>query len=482
MKRIPLLDAVVFLSALMVCSLFGCAANLPPKVKGGNAKDAGKEKRDDKGKDDGTEKGEPKEKDPPKTKEDGKDKAGTKEKKTITPVPKPPSESDKFVMLKVFYGTDRAPLTQPTPANISILAQFGPGGLLLGAAVFAGFMHWRRPGTWLRQVALALTLMGGTFLFAAFYFGSWLHPTFAKRPIVYGADRGELQYGICEVSIPKSHKTGLVEAPSILRLEFKEDPVKHIMLQKVEQLAPDAFFQEARSVLAKSRKEEAFVFVHGYNVGFEDAARRTAQMAYDLKFDGVPIFYSWPSQGGFLSYAVDETNVEWTIPHLKKFLSDVSQKTGAKTVHLIAHSMGNRALTRTLKELHDEKSDARFNEVILAAPDIDADVFRNQIQPAIVNVADRVTLYASANDYALQVSQKVHGYRRAGDAGKNILVLPKMDTIDVTSIDTSFLGHSYYGDNNSVITDLKTLIDERLPPHQRKFLSRKEIGYWVFMP
>ena len=34
--------------------------------------------------------------------------------------------------------------------------------------------------------------------------------------------------------------------------------------------------------------------------------RRTAQIAYDLKFEGAPIVYSWPSQEGLLSYTVDE--------------------------------------------------------------------------------------------------------------------------------------------------------------------------------
>ena len=34
-----------------------------------------------------------------------------------------------------------------------------------------------------------------------------------------------------------------------------------------------------------------------HGVTFKDAARRTAQMAYDLGFPGAPVFYSWPSAG-----------------------------------------------------------------------------------------------------------------------------------------------------------------------------------------
>jgi esterase/lipase superfamily enzyme len=40
--------------------------------------------------------------------------------------------------------------------------------------------------------------------------------------------------------------------------------------------------------------KQAFVFVHGFNVSFENALRRTAQIAYDLNFDGAPFLFSWP--------------------------------------------------------------------------------------------------------------------------------------------------------------------------------------------
>lgn len=46
----------------------------------------------------------------------------------------------------------------------------------------------------------------------------------------------------------------------------------------------------------KTGKAEAFVFVHGFNVPFHEAAKRTAQMAFDMHFEGLPILYSWPSR------------------------------------------------------------------------------------------------------------------------------------------------------------------------------------------
>ena len=237
---------------------------------------------------------------------------------------------------------------------------------------------------------------------------------------MYGGDRGELELGTCEVSIPKDHEVGEMESPSVLRLEFREDPERHVVLLGVEPESADEFYADLRSCVGRSAGKEAFVFVHGYNVGFETAVRRTAQIAYDLKFEGAPIVYSWPSQEGLLAYTVDETNVVWTVPHLKEFLLGVARQSGAKSVHLVAHSMGNRALTSALRELALElKADCpRFHEVVLTAPDIDADVFRRDLAPAIVGVADRVTLYASSNDEALIASQGRSRLSAGGRVGR----------------------------------------------------------------
>jgi len=302
---------------------------------------------------------------------------------------------------------------------------------------------------------------------------------------VYGNSRGTLELGTCEVSIPKAHTTGVVERPSILKLQFSENPLKHVVLESVHEQPAEEFYAALKSRVAGSERKEAFVFIHGFNVSFDSAARRTAQIAYDLKFDGAPIFYSWPSYGGLLGYTIDETNVVWTVPHLKQFLVDVAQRSGARGVHLVAHSMGNRALTAALRELFYELKDQcpRFREVVLTAPDIDADVFRRDLAPAIVRTAERVTLYASSNDEALVLSKKVHGYPRAGDSGGELIVLPGMDTIDVSTVDTSLLGHSYYGNNLTVLADLFDVLHEAKPADRRPWLRPVQSGtlrYWVF--
>lgn len=299
---------------------------------------------------------------------------------------------------------------------------------------------------------------------------------------VFGKERGPVTYGTCQVSIPRDHRIGELEAPSIWRLEFRENPEKHVVLLQVTPQDKDGYFADVASRVRASTGKKLLLFVHGYNVTFADAARRTAQMSYDLAFDGAPVFYSWPSQGDVKDYLVDETNVEWTQEDLVDFLADIATRSDAQNIYLIAHSMGNRALTRSFARLAEDRPELRqkFKEIILTAPDIDADVFRRDIAPHIAGEDHPVTLYASAADKALIASKKIHGYPRAGDAGAGLILLPGIETIDATAVDTDFLGHSYFGEATSVIADLFSLIhkDERPPRRGLQEVVTPTGRYW----
>ena len=315
------------------------------------------------------------------------------------------------------------------------------------------------------------------------FYGTDRGRTGAKEPNeFYGAGRGRLETGTCEVSIPKApyHQRGRLEAPSILRFEINEDPKRHVVLLAVNPLDAGEFNSQFHESLGAAKSKDVFVFVHGYNVNFKDAARRTAQLAYDLDFPGVPVLYSWPSQGATSAYTVDENEVEWTEPHLKQFLSELAAQAGGARIHLVAHSMGNRALTKVMRSLAAENATPLFSEVILTAPDIDAEVFERDLAPAIQKVARHITLYASSSDAALILSQKVNGYQRAGDSWPNILVVPGIDTIDASGIDTDLLGHSYFAQMKAVMDDIDMLlIAGKLPPERSLLEQMRGTGkYW----
>jgi len=76
----------------------------------------------------------------------------------------------------------------------------------------------------------------------------------------------------------------------------------------------DTLLTELRGASEDARKDHqrphALLFIHGYNVDFEGAAIRAAQIGCDLKVPGVTAFFSWPSRGSLVSYPADEATIE----------------------------------------------------------------------------------------------------------------------------------------------------------------------------
>lgn len=300
----------------------------------------------------------------------------------------------------------------------------------------------------------------------------------------YGSGRGQISYGIVEVSIPNDHRPGMLEAPALWHAEFHADPDHHVVLLSVSCESDSDFFATLKKSVARSPGKDAFVFIHGYNTTFEDAARRTAQLAYDLRFSGAPILYSWPSQGEVMKYLVDANNADWTVAHLEEFLDDLAARSGASTIHLIGHSLGNRILLAALEGFARRvaaKKAPPFAQVLLTAPDVDAAIFRQHVS-RFLGSARHFTLYASSNDVALYASETLAAFPRAGDTRGGIVVVNGIDTIDASAVDTSLVGHSYFADNASVLADIEDIFRQHVAPDQRPHLRAVEAEggrYWV---
>ena len=96
--------------------------------------------------------------------------------------------------------------------------------------------------------------------------------------------------------------------------------------------------------------------------------------------------------------------------------------------------------------------------------------------------SSQVTLYASSADLALMASKQANGFRRAGDASP-LTIVPGIDTVDASTLATDFLGHSYFGDHVSVISDIRCLLSGTTPDG-RYGLSKRADGprvFWQFV-
>ena len=288
----------------------------------------------------------------------------------------------------------------------------------------------------------------------------------------YGGERGQLELGVATVTIPDTHTPGVVEAPSVWRLEFSTNPARHVVLRSVEPIEPVAFFRRLQMEMSARPAKELFVFVHGFNVGFEKGAKRAAQIAYDMNYAGVPVLYSWPSQGSAVSYITDTASVRLSGRRLSRFLDDLVARSGATTIHLVAHSMGNRALTDALELFAlrnnvSPGSDPVFDQIIFAAPDVDAGLFREMVK-TIHPLARRLTLYASENDWALVTSRKLHGNApRAGQGGDVMLTTPNFDSVDMSELGEDMLAHGYFANDSSALADMMSLFWRNAAPENR---------------
>ncbi|WP_254511569.1 alpha/beta hydrolase [Anatilimnocola floriformis] len=228
-----------------------------------------------------------------------------------------------------------------------------------------------------------------------------------------------------------------------------------------------------------SRQKDLLLFVHGFNVSFESALVRTAQVALDMPFNGAVVSYSWPSQGGIFKYRDDEqTNAASVAPFtmfLQQLLTDVLPET---RVNIVVHSMGNRLVLNSIARL-PAATKKPIAVLALCAPDVGVSDFQ-KLAPAVVAQCERVTLYASTSDSALIISKSQNQEQRAGDSHPP-LVVAGIETIDVSAVDFNFMGHSYYGGNVDVLSDLFRLIKQRRGPENCAYLTRdKDAGYWYF--
>lgn len=158
---------------------------------------------------------------------------------------------------------------------------------------------------------------------------------------------------------------------------------------------------------------------------------------------------------------------------LVEFLRSILTVTEFKKVHIIAHSLGTRLLSRALKELSHESPELihKIGEIILAAPDIGAAAFDRNFKENYISNPEKTTIYASNSDYALVVSNNWHGgkeeSRRLGEVHEKMLVISGLDTIDISGLDGSIGGHSVVKQNPILIRDLFDIISSSRRPKNR---------------
>ena len=223
----------------------------------------------------------------------------------------------------------------------------------------------------------------------------------------------------------------------------------------------------------KAAHSDVVLFVHGYNFSFDESTNIAVRLVQRAGIRAVPVAYSWPSGGKFSAYAADYDRNEWTIEHLAQFIQDLVNVLPEGTVlHIVAHSMGNRALLWALAGLNLPQQ--RLGQLVMIAPDVDAEIFKDLVSRA--GPFRRKTVYVSNRDLALRASGWLRpNAPRAGDAGKQFVVVKGMDTIDMSPLKVGGSGHSISSYSQLMFDDLGAVLKDE-DPKARKLNACKVIS------
>lgn len=305
----------------------------------------------------------------------------------------------------------------------------------------------------------------------------------------FGTQRaGASSYGVSYVSVPRQRESGSIPHASLLKLDFSTDPNRHVILKEISLYdGRTGFLKAIKDRLNASGRKESLVYIHGFNQSFQDGMETAAMLAVDLEIDGSAIAYAWPSKKNVLKYVadMDESNAAINKDALKELLLDVSSSAGAKSVYVIAHSMGNRLLLEALQLLPTVGEKRPFDSVVFASPDVESKEFETMVGKT-KGQAGRMTLYTAASDIPLSLSELIRtglfntdNLRRAGDRDGGVRSQAYLDVVDASKAQADWLGHSNF--TQLAKDDLRALLWLRVPATKRCVLQAQTVG-WRYDP
>jgi esterase/lipase superfamily enzyme len=257
---------------------------------------------------------------------------------------------------------------------------------------------------------------------------------------------GDLTYERYAFSIPGARTGSAIIYPS-----KTPDPRRQFVVTSRHQLTRKSWIDDATR--SANFDGTVAVFVHGYNTNYQEALFRAAQMAADAKTLSPPILFSWPSAASVTGYVTDRDAALYSRSELESVLKALAETPKIKLVVLFGHSMGGFLSMEAARQLKLQGRDDVVGklQIILAAPDIDVDVFRSQLRD-IGRQRNPITLLVSKTDRALEVSSFLGGERpRVGRIDiddplvRSEIKAAHVSVIDISSLSSSDgLGHDRY--------------------------------------
>lgn len=282
--------------------------------------------------------------------------------------------------------------------------------------------------------------------------------------IFTGERAGQVNYADITISVPpdSARKIGDVQWPKRLPANPATDFVTVSADVLTQQQALAVFNKRMR----KNHERRVMVFVHGYNTSFEEAVYRFAQIIHDSGAPAMPVLFTWPSRGRLLAYGYDHESGNYSRDALEQVLAALNRDPSVGEIAILAHSMGNWVTLEALRQMaiRNGRVAPKINSVMLAAPDVDFDVFRRQIA-AIGPKRPPFTIFTSQDDEALAFSRRVWGQPRLGainaesEPYRSVLERDGVTVLDLTAVKSGdSVNHGKFAQSPEVVR----LIGQRL--------------------
>ena len=218
------------------------------------------------------------------------------------------------------------------------------------------------------------------------------------------------------ISIPPIHRPTEIEWPTDL-----PDPARHFAVVSSEAVDEKGFFEEVGGSAGRAEAlgRDVGIFVHGFNNSFQESLFRMAQLVVDGNVTHSAVLFTWPSKAEVTAYLADREAATFSRDALAHLIARVAADRHVRGVKLLAHSMGSWLAMEAIRQIRiaeDDRAIAKLVDVTLAAPDIDAEVFLQQLR-IIGRLRSPVTVLVSREDQALSLSRFLAGGQfRAGAA------------------------------------------------------------------
>jgi esterase/lipase superfamily enzyme len=301
-----------------------------------------------------------------------------------------------------------------------------------------------------------------------------------------------------------SYFTKLVPGASITAFREKLSPDDPDEKQDLSRFGSEKFFWDLQDRMVHST--DVLVYIHGYNVSWEEAVGSALALQEMLNRPGVGdknqsvavVLFSWPSDGSmfpYRAYKADRADardsgfaVGRAILKLRDYLVRLREAAKKKKatlcqqdVHLLCHSMGNfvleNALQRIIQFSPGPVLPRILGHVFMCSPDVDDTVLETPAPMGRLHeLAESVTVYFNRDDKALIISDVTKSNpTRLGTSGaaRPFDLHNKVHQVDCTPVASGLVQHSYYLTGN-VNADIRYSVDNL--PHDATVRPRQTTG------